>query len=78
MTWDYYEELELGEIDEDNDSSTVNGWAMNALGKIPEEGDCFEADGLVFKVLTMDGRRIQDLHILDNRGLETDEDEDDE
>ena len=74
----FYEELELGEIDEDNDSSTVNGWAMNALGKIPEEGDCFEADGLVFKVLTMDGRRIQDLHILDNRGLETDEDEDDE
>lgn len=74
----FYDELKLGDVDEDNEASTVNGWAMNALGKIPEEGDCFETDGLVLKVLTMDGRRIQDLHILDNRGLEDNKDNDDE
>jgi len=66
----FYEELELGEVDEDTDAQTVNGWAMDTLGKIPEEGDSFETDGLVLKVLKMDGRRIQDLHILDNRDVE--------
>ena len=52
------------------DAQTVNGWAMDTLGRIPEEGDSFEAEGLVLKVLKMDGRRIDDLHILDNRDLE--------
>jgi CBS domain containing-hemolysin-like protein len=71
-----FDELELGEVDEDMDAQTVNGWAMDTLGRIPEEGDSFEAEGLVLKVLKMDGRRIEDLHILDNRDLlEEDEEE---
>ncbi len=75
----FYEELELGEVDDDMDAQTVNGWAMDTLGRIPEEGDSFESDGLVLKVLKMDGRRIADLHILDNRDLEEkDEDNSDE
>ena len=73
----FYDELELGEIDEETDASTVNGWAMDTLGKIPEEGDSFEFNGLVLRVLKMDGRRIQDLHILDNREINK-ENEDDE
>ena len=63
----FYEELELGEVDEEMDASTVNGWAMDTLGKVPEEGDSFEYGGLTLRVVNMDGRRIQDLHILDNR-----------
>ena len=66
----FFDELNLGEVDEEMDASTVNGWAMDTLGRIPEEGDSFESDGLVLKVLKMDGRRIQDLHILDNRESE--------
>ena len=71
----FYEELNLGEIDEETDVSTVNGWAMDTLGRIPEEGDSFEYEGLVLRVLKMDGRRIQDLHILDNRRSEDESDE---
>ena len=74
----FFEELELGEVDEDMDAQTVNGWAMDTLGRIPEEGDSFEAEGLVLKVLKMDGRRIDDLHILDNRDLEDEDAEDGE
>ncbi len=66
----FYEELSIGEVDEETDVTTVNGWAMDTLGRIPEEGDTFEHEGLVLKVLKMDGRRIQDLHILDNRESE--------
>ena len=69
----FYEELDLGEIDEEMDALTVNGWAMDTLGKIPEVGDSFEYNDLVLRVVNMDGRRIQDLHILDNRINESDE-----
>ena len=72
----FFDELELGEVDEQTDASTVNGWAMDTLGRIPEEGDSFESDGLVLKVLKMDGRRIADLHILDNRESEEEGEED--
>ena len=69
-----FEELELNLDDiEDEDATTVNGWAMNILGRIPEEGDSFEAFGLTVKVLKMDGRRIEDLHVLDNRNVENDD-----
>ena len=72
-----FEELEI-ELDEELDAMTVNGWAMKILDRIPEEGDSFEELGLTVKVLKMDGRRIEDLHILDNRATESDEDEEDE
>ena len=72
-----FEELEI-ELDEELDAMTVNGWAMSILDRIPEEGDSFEELGLTVKVLKMDGRRIEDLHILDNRTTESDEEEEDE
>ena len=72
-----FEELEI-ELDEELDAMTVNGWAMSILDRIPEEGDSFEELGLTVKVLKMDGRRIEDLHILDNRATESDNDEDSE
>ena len=62
-----FDELEIDVEEDEIDSTTVNGWAMDTLGRIPEEGDSFEALGLTVKVLKMDGRRIEDLHILDNR-----------
>ena len=69
-----FETLDI-ELDEEQDATTVNGWAMKILDKIPEEGDSFEELGLTVRVLKMDGRRIEDLHILDNRTTES-EDED--
>ena len=73
-----FEELEI-ELDEEQDAMTVNGWAMQILDRIPKEGDSFEEHGLTVKVLKMDGRRIEDLHILDNRDSEdSDEDQDKE
>ena len=63
------------DIDEEADSVTVNGWAMEALEKIPEVGDEFEAFGLSVKVLEMDGRRIENVQVIDNRPDETDEEE---
>ena len=72
-----FETLEI-ELDEELDAMTVNGWAMKILDRIPEEGDSFEELGLTVRVLKMDGRRIEDLHILDNRTVETEETEEEE
>jgi CBS domain containing-hemolysin-like protein len=59
--------FDLLDIDYEAESVTVNGWAMEALGKIPEVGDTFDDLGLAVKVLMMDGRRIENVHITDNR-----------
>ena len=72
-----FEELEI-ELDEELDAMTVNGWAMKILDRIPEEGDSFEELGLTVRVLKMDGRRIENLHILDNRATESEDGEDEE
>lgn len=72
-----FEELDI-ELDDELDAMTVNGWAMKILDRIPEEGDSFEELGLTVRVLKMDGRRIENLHILDNRVSESDEDDDEE
>ena len=50
-------------IDVEPQALTVNGWAMDALARIPAVSDEFEADGLHAKVLKMNGRRIENLKI---------------
>ncbi len=54
---------EIG-IDKEPDALTVNGWAMDALGRIPQEGDTFEADGLTATVLKMNGKRIDHIRLV--------------
>lgn len=63
-------------IDDEPEALTVNGWAMQVLGRIPQENDEFEASGLSVKVLKMNGRRIENLHITDTRKFDDEEDED--
>ena len=63
------------DIDEECDAATVNGWAMTVLSKIAEVGDTFEALGLQVEVLEMDGKRIENLKVVDVRVSEEDEDE---
>ena len=65
-------------LDDEMDASTANGWAMTVLERIPEEGDTFECGGLKVDVLKMDGRRIETLHIVDERPSDEDKDESDE
>ena len=64
------------DIDEECESSTVNGWAMTVLEKIPEVSDSFEELGLAVEVLEMDGKRIEKLKVVDIRATEDDEEKD--
>ncbi len=65
------------DIDEEPEAQTVNGWVMTALGRIPAEGDTFIEKGLSVEVMKMDGKRVENIHVLDIR-CDEDEDEDEE
>lgn len=47
---------------------------MEVLERIPAVGDEFEADGLHARVLKMNGRRIENIHIIKLAPEEEDED----
>ena len=46
---------------DDRDFSTVAGFALSVLKKIPETGEGFKFDGFRFEVVDMDGRKIDKL-----------------
>ena len=48
---------------------------MTVLEKIPEVGDSFEELGLQVEVLEMDGKRIENLKVIDVRASEEDEED---
>ena len=47
----------------DRDYSTVAGFALSVLKKIPDTGEIFKFDGYRFEVVDMDGRKIDKLLI---------------
>ena len=69
--------FDMLDIEEEPDVLTVNGWAMKELGRIPQENDAFISLGLEAKVLKMNGRRVENLHITDVRKDDS-EDQDEE
>jgi putative hemolysin len=46
---------------DDRDFSTVAGFALSVLKRIPETGEVFKFDGYRFEVVDMDGRKIDKL-----------------
>ncbi len=65
--------------DEEIDATNMNGWAMEVLGKIPEEGESFEKYGLLVEIIETNGKRVENLKITDTRENESeDDDKDDE
>lgn len=54
------------------EASTVSGWVMDALGRIPAEGDTFTADGLQVRVMRMDANRPEEIRVRRAPKAETD------
>lgn len=46
-----------------SDFSTLSGFVMNHLGRIPTEGDIIEFESYLFEVIDMDGKRIDKILI---------------
>ena len=46
------------------EANSISGWVLEQLGRIPQEGDSFQADGLSVTVTKMDHRRIMEIRVL--------------
>ena len=55
--------LELLEINEEYEVSTVNGWVMHELGKVPEEGDTFQIGQWTVTVTKVEYRRAIEIRV---------------
>ena len=55
---------DLFAITGDCDANTVSGWVMEQIGRIPEEGDSFIADGLDVTVNRVDHRRVLEIKVI--------------
>jgi CBS domain containing-hemolysin-like protein len=60
-------------VPEDENYETVAGFVMSELGKIPEQGDVVAVENGEFKVVRMDGRRIDRLRFTPSVAEEEDE-----
>lgn len=48
-------------VEDDPDYTTVAGYVIAKLRRIPDLGESFEANGWRFEVIDLDGRRIDKL-----------------
>lgn len=60
---DDLDELFELETDPESDITTVSGWVMERLGRIPKEGDTFSSDGLFVTVTKTDARRVVEITV---------------
>ena len=51
-------------VDESEEYSTLSGYLLFHLGRLPENGETVEADGYRFEVVTMDGHKIEKVRII--------------
>ena len=70
-----YVSLLLGRdlVDDSEQYSTLSGYILFHLGRLPENGQYLEADGYLFEVVTMDGHKIEKVHIVEIKKSENDD-----
>lgn len=52
-------------VDENDEYSTLSGYLLGQLGRVPHDGEQLEAEGYRFEILTMDGNKIERVRITD-------------
>lgn len=57
-------------VEESEQYSTLSGYILFHLGYLPENGEKFEAEGYVFEVVTMEGHKIDKVHVIPNETIE--------
>ena len=55
--------FDLFAVKGDCDASTVSGWVIDQLGRLPLVGDHFQAEGLDVTVTKVDHRRVLEVRV---------------
>ena len=45
------------------EAATVSGWVLEQVGRLPEEGDHFQSEGLDVTVLKVEQRRVLEIRV---------------
>lgn len=56
--------LDLDLVDDAEEYSTLSGYILSNLGRLPENGEKLYVDQHIFEVVTMDGHKIEKVHII--------------
>ncbi|MBM6869123.1 HlyC/CorC family transporter [Pseudoflavonifractor phocaeensis] len=56
--------FDLFSIKGECDANTVSGWVMEQVGRVPEEGDHFQAEGLDVTVTKVEHRRVMEIRVV--------------
>ena len=62
---------DLFSIKGESDSTTVSGWVMEEIGRVPEEGDQFTYEDLDVTVTKVDHRRVLEIQVVVRPSEET-------
>ena len=54
---------DLFQVKGECDAATVSGWVMEQVGRVPEEGDHFQAEGLDVTVTRVEHRRVLEIRV---------------
>ena len=60
---DFLDRLELSEDTIDSDCTSVGGWFMDALNKIPEYGDTIQIDRFTLKAIEVNDQRLERIFV---------------
>ncbi len=61
---DLFEVLDIKQDPDSFDSTTVSGWVMEELDRLPEEGDSFAFEGYQVTVMKVDDRRVAQIKVV--------------
>ncbi|MEB3753286.1 TerC family protein [Acinetobacter sp. MD2(2019)] len=56
-------------VDDSEEYSTLSGYLLLHLGRLPENGDVVKIDGYSFEIVTMDGHKIEKVHIVPEQAV---------
>ena len=56
--------FDLFSIKGECDANTISGWVMEQVGRVPEEGDHFQAEGLDVTVTKVEHRRVMEIRVV--------------
>ncbi len=80
--WTMFEELEL-DVKEEFDATTVGGWVIEQLGKIPTAGESFMFENLAITVVKANAKRVLEIKVRvvatpDEKGKKAEKDADEQ
>ncbi len=67
--------FEMFDINDSTESTTVGGWVMEKLGKVPAKGDSFIFNNLKISVTKIDDKRVLEIVVLVNNTTSVDAEE---